>query len=365
MRTYNIARTAVIGLLASTLVATPAFAFAANTLDATASEEAYVTDVTDSYNKEYVAELRGLTDAERAELIALLDARDAAWEAGVEFDATSSMRIAQLEHIDLVACAADTLSAAETQELKDLLAAFDALPLGTYMSHADWDRMQALEYKSYDPEWEAVTNDQLAAELKGVSDAERAEFAEISYRIDQDVERGLEIDESLYARLDAIYEIEWQESMKETLGAELYAEYQVLEAKLEALPAGSYLTHAEFDRLEELENRAYEIDEPYTTAGFVSDLVGLTDQEREELTNLLYESEQDYRRDFDVAESVNDRIDSLYHKAEMAEAKARLTADEYAEYEKLDAKAMADQELTDAEWDRYFALMDKVYPVEG
>jgi hypothetical protein len=25
---------------------------------------------------------------------------------------------------------------------------------------------------------------------------------------------------------------------------------------------------------------------------------------------------------------------------------------------------MADQELTDAEWDRYFALMDKVYPVE-
>jgi hypothetical protein len=232
------------------------------------------------------------------------------------------------------------------------------------MSHADWDRMQALEYKSYDPEWEAVTNDQLAAELKGVSDAERAEFAEISYRIDQDVERGLEIDESLYARLDVIYETEWQESMKETLGAELYAEYQALEAKLEALPAGSYLTHAEFDRLEELENRAYEIDEPYTTAGFVSDLVGLTDQEREELTNLLYESEQDYRRDFDVAESVTERIDSLYHKSDLAEAKAHLTADEYAEYEALDAKAMAGDELTDAEWERYSILIDRIYPVE-
>lgn len=364
MRTYNIARTAVIGLLASTLVATPAFAFAANTLDATASEEAYVTDVTDSYNKEYVAELRGLTDAERAELIALLDARDAAWEAGVEFDATSSMRIAQLEHIDLIARASDTLSAAEVQELKDLLAAFDSLPLGTYMSHADWDRMQALENKSYDPEWEVFTNDQQAAELKGVNEAERAEFAEIGYRIDQDVERGLEIDEGLYARLDAIYEIDWRATMEETLGSELYAEYQALEAKLNALPAGSYLTHAEFDRLEELENRAWEIDDPYTTANMVSELVGLTDQEREELTNLLYESEQDYRRDFDVADSVNDRIDSLYHKAEMAEAKARLTADEYAEYEKLDAKATAGAELTDAEWDRYFTLMDKVYPVE-
>lgn len=367
MRMNHLARTAAIGLLASALVVAPAFALASDGTAVTGMEDTLITGLStdaNDYNADYVAGLRGLTDAERTELKGLLDARDRAWERGSDLDVSSLMRIAQLEHKSQVALAADSLSAAEVAELEKLYAAFDALPTGSYMDHTSWDRLMELEYACYGSDWDPITNDEQAAELMGVTEAERAEYAELGYRIDQDIERGITVDDSLFDRRNQIWEVSNLASMEIVLGPERFAEYQALVARLDSLPAGSYLTREEFDRLEELEYIGSELEEAMTTSAMAENVEGLTEAERAELAELLCKDEQDYRRDIDVSDARYERVSELYRISDLAKAKARLGTSEYAEYEAFEAKSYAGAELTDAEWERYFELLDKVYPCE-
>ena len=114
--------------------------------------EGVYEDLQPQTNAEYAAGLCGLTDAERAELVAILDKQDAYWAV---YDAMAGLsdaewgRIFELELKSSRAGIARNLTEAEYAEVKALWDKLDGLKEDEELTDAEWDRLIALEGKGY------------------------------------------------------------------------------------------------------------------------------------------------------------------------------------------------------------------------
>ena len=106
-------------------------------------------------NEEYVKSLKGLTNAERTELVGLLNKSDAYWDAWEKLGGDGALTEAdwdlmeKIENKAFFAEMAERLTDEELKELKGLYEKFEALAEGQDLTEAEWNRMSELQDKGY------------------------------------------------------------------------------------------------------------------------------------------------------------------------------------------------------------------------
>lgn len=137
------------------------------------------------------------------------------------------------------------------------------------------------------------------------------------------------------------------------------AELEGLLASFDALPENEYLDHDSWDRLLALQATAGGYQMGMTNAETAAECKGLTDEEREELCDLLYQSDQDATRGVVSSEDTYTRLNYFWELDRRAQIEEALGPDAWAEYVELsDAfAALGEGEYLDNDsWDRLMEL---------
>lgn len=170
-------------------------------------------------------------------------------EAGVEPDEIVYARIQDILQIARTKRLKKALGSKRFREYENLVAEFDALPEGHYLSHAKFARL--LELESQDPmnddDHDPIEEDVI--EMEGLTDAEKKELIDIYYREYQDYRRGTPINEADWTRHSELtLKSDLAHARKQLSDAE-YAEYEDLSIRF-ATDEG--LSDEETDRMVEL-----------------------------------------------------------------------------------------------------------------
>jgi Spy/CpxP family protein refolding chaperone len=150
-------------------------------------------------NEEYVKALKGLTDAERAELKALKDKSDAyqvAWDRYYETEGLTDAEWDRMNKLEEKARLAEMANYLPKDEFFELTNLYDRLDRELELTDAEWDRMAEIEEKARLAEMEQRLSKAEYAELIGLhekldregelTDAEWDRYFELEDKGDQD-----------------------------------------------------------------------------------------------------------------------------------------------------------------------------------
>lgn len=292
--THAFGKTAVSTLITAVLALSPTVAFAvasdAATANATAQEQAPDDDYEgceEMSNEEYVNSLAGLTDAERTELLELYNKWDALWESDDEdADLTEAeyARMFELQDKAYFAEAEKNLTADELAEFKSL---WERIGIETedLFGTDDWNRLVELENKAFgyaddygldlgwddwgDSDWEdlsdgGLSNEEYVATLKGLTDEERTELVALYDKLDalwESDDENADLTEAEWQRLNDLEDKAIMAELEGNLSADEMAELKGLWNKLETMGEDTELTDAEWDRMLELETKGFGIED--------------------------------------------------------------------------------------------------------
>jgi len=226
-------------------------------------------------NEDYVADLKGLTDDERAELKQLLDKQDAFWEAVDPNNGLTDDEAARMEELYEISWKAELSQKLTEDELKEFNALHEKLKStqeDADLTDDEWRRMRELEDKAYgakdgkpgDDACAKGSEDQSSADfvatLPGLSDAEKTELAGLidkqdAYWVVLEAEHGLTDTEQ--DRLEELEDKAMRAQLQENLSADEYQELEAIWAKIKSNGEGVDLTDDEQNRMFELEAKGF------------------------------------------------------------------------------------------------------------